>query len=296
MPFYRLISLLLPLLPASVAAAPPPTRHGLQLRVGGPAITVEEARRLRPEALGEILLAASHLPVTEAEVGTGAGEPPPPPGMPVSTRIRLYLQPVRSSERGFCERQVATVYLKPVDYLSYRKLPASTPDRLSTDVIYRWAEGKNPAVCPARSKIFFNPGELGKQPALSAVRALAKAVNYARHHRHLPFTISLNDEEGPEFLKWEKSQPKLGPIPERKVFSDPREALTALQPDAVLAVSQPYGADLTALVGRDRATAGSTTDRQIATLFVNGDWTVGLALRKGRITIMQLTRRIPAPF
>lgn len=172
MPF-RLMLGALSLIATPLLGADPAERSAPRLRENGPAITPEQAVALSAAALGDALLAPGHPPVTEVTVGPEGMEPPTPPGMPDFTRIKLYLEPIRSGKTDFCERVIATVYLAPVNRLKDGHLPASPAARISTQTAYRWVgPPQNGITCTASKYQFFTAKPEAEDQALEAVHLL----------------------------------------------------------------------------------------------------------------------------
>jgi hypothetical protein len=225
---YRAVLWCLLLAPAALSAGGPDVAPALQLRQDGPSLTLQEAKALTPQALGDALLAPGHPPVTEAGVGP-QGMEPPPPGAAVSTRVKLFLQPAPSEQPGFCQRTVATLYLEPGDAPKGMR-----PGHLATEIAYRWSgEAHAGSACSAAQYAFFIPRPGEERLALGAVRLLASASEAARQKRRIGYPLSLEDKEGPEMLAYERANPKEPTIPGWRIMTDAREALATLPIDAV---------------------------------------------------------------
>lgn len=280
------------LVPSLAVAAP--AGSVLQVRADAPPVSPDQANALAPAALGDLLLGPGHPPVVEATIGPEGLEPPPPPGAPVATRIKLYLQPSHGLEPGFCERIVATIYLKPVDRLPDGNLPAAGPDKLSTETAYRWVGKQRDAACDAPRYAFFIPDAGEKEQALQAVRLLASASRAAQQSRRLTFEVSVEDKEGPEMAAFERDNPQLPAGTPMQTITDARQALAALPVDMVQYAGRR---GMSAGLFHDSDPVGrSGRTLQAMTLFLGGDWYAGLVIDGGRIKLIRLLRKIPAPF
>lgn len=266
------------------------------LREDGPALTLEEANASTPTALGDALLAPGHPPVTEATVGPEGMEAPTPPGMPVITRIKLYLQPVPSLQQpDFCQRVIATVYLKPVDRLQDGRLPPSSPADISTEVAYRWiGTGRSALACIASKDNFFVPTPKDAQLAIASVRLLASARQEARRGGRLSFPVSVQDNEGPAILAYVRDRHE-PPIPGMTIITNAKKALADLQVDAVRYAGPASGASPDILTKSDVEKSGGSNPLAI-TIFLGGDWVAGIVADHGQIKRIRLRREIPAPF
>lgn len=279
-----------------IAAAEPAPEAIIYLRKSGPSITPGQAKELSPQELGEVLLAPGHPIVSEAVVGREGMEPPPPPGMPVVTRVKLYLQPIRSGEPGFCQRTIATIYLEPVERLADGRLPASRPDSLSTEVAYRWiGDAGDTAACEAPRYQFFSPRPDEVEQALEAVRLLASANEAAKNALPLSFTLSVRDEMGPELLAAHLNNPEIFPDIDVEIITDPIEALASLPIDSVTFAGPAARASPNVLSESDITNVEGGSLEPV-TLFLGGVWTVGLVIDDFQVAVIRLLRRIPPPF
>lgn len=256
-----------------------------------------QAQSLSPEALGKALLLNADVPVVEATVGPQGMEPPPPPGPPVPTRIKLYLRPTPSAQTGFCQQRIATLFLKPTKPVSDGTSPGWVAGDLSSDVAYRWSpkSARGASGCSAPRTAFFTPRPAKVEQALQVVRLLASASYAARHKRKLGFPIFVEDQLGPEMLKYQLAHPALDPIPSFKIISDAREALAALPIETITFVGPASSAFPDILKASDLETSDDHSMEPM-TVFLGGEWTVGLLLERGRITRLRLRRAIPPPF
>lgn len=280
---------------APIAAAPGVTSV-IHLREHTPPITPMQARALTPSTLGDALLMRGHPPVTEAIVGPEGMEPPTPPGRPTVTRIRLFLEASRSQQPGFCERIVATVFLKPVDQLPDGTIPASGPDTISTQIAYRWVgTGGSALACAAAKSSFFMPHLGDERQAMAVVRLLALAKEEAEARHKLPFPVSVVDREGPEMAAFDREHPTLPPAPKSEIMTDARKALASLPVDAVTYVGPAATATPDILLASDLADAKGR-HLESMTVFLGGDWTAGIVLAQGEIVQLRLLREIPPPF
>ncbi len=283
-------------MPAALVAAEPDLAAAIRIRQNGPSVTPEMAKILSPQALGDLLLGPGHTPVTEVVVGPEGMEPPLPPGKPVATRVKLYLQPSESKRSGFCQRTVATIYLKPVDRLQDGRLPGSGPNSLSTEVAYRWVgEVSDASACEAPKHQFFIPQPGQVQHALDVVRLLALASQAAKKSRPLPFLFSVEDKLGPKMLAYQHEHPGLPPLPAMKIFTDPRKALASL-PISQVTFAGPASTAYPNIILPSDLNDEKRGPLQAMTIFLGGDWVVGLVLSHGRIVRMRMLRQVPAPF
>lgn len=295
MPF-RLMLGALSLIATPLLAAEPAERSTPRLRENGPAITPEQAVALSAAALGDALLAPRHPPVTEVTVGPEGMEPPTPPGMPDFTRIKLYLEPIRSGKTGFCERVIATVYLAPVNRLKDGHLPASPAARISTQTAYRWVgPPQNGVTCTASKYQFFTTKPEAEDQALEAVHLLGLASQDAKLGRRVSFPVSVKDREGPSMLAYERQHPEIPRDPELKIITNAKKALASLPVDAVSFSGLASTAYPDVLRPADRTNRIGTGQRAM-TIFLGGDWAVGLIVSGGQIKLMRMVREIPAPF
>lgn len=295
MPF-RLMLVALPLIATPLSAAEPAERSTTRLRENGPAITPEQAVALSAAALGDALLAPGHPPVTEVTVGPVGMEPPTPPGMPHSTRIELYLKPVRSGKTGFCERVIASVYLAPVSRLNDGHLPASPAARISVRTAYRWVgTPQNGVICTASKHQFFWAKPETKNQALEAVHLLGLASQDAKLGRRISFPVSVEDRLGPRMLAYERQHPEIARDPELKIITNAKKALASLPVGAVSFSGLASTAYPDVLRPSDR-TDNIGTKQRAMTIFLGDVWSVGLIISGGQIKLMRLVREIPAPF
>lgn len=269
----------------------------LTLKTDGASISPERAKSLSPKALGEALLADADSQVVEATVGPQGMEPPLPPGEPVRTRIKLYLQPTPAAEPGFCQQLVATIILKPVKPMQDGTASSWRREDIFTDVAYRWVGGspQDALTCSAPRTRFFTPEPREAKQTLQVVRLVASASAAARDGRSPRFPVSVEDQLGPEMLNYQQKHPELSPIRGLRIIRDPREALAALPVDTISFA----GPASRAYPGILQASDLKTSDKRPVepmTLFMGGQWTVGLVLYEGQITRMRLRRAIPAPF
>lgn len=269
----------------------------LALKSDRAAISPEQAKTLSPRELGRALLSEATLPVVEATVGPQGMEPPAPPGPPAATRVKLYLQPTPATEPGFCQQLVATLFLKPAKPMPDATSPSWTPRDISTVVSYRWIGEGAPATltCSAPRTSFFTPEPGEAKQALQAVRLLVSANAAAKHGRRLAFPLSVEDLLGPEMLDFQRKHPELRPVPGMKIIKDAREALAVLPINAITFVGPASRAYPDILQASDLTTLDKHSLRPM-TLFLGGEWTVGLVLDQEGITRMRLRRAIPAPF
>lgn len=290
-----LISLLIFSTALPVAAEPVATSM-IQLRKAGPLITPEDARALTPATLGETLLLPGHPPVIEATIGPEGMEPPTPPGRPTVTRIKLYLEAARGEQRGFCQRVVAAIFLKPVSQSPTGTLPASGPDTISTQIAYRWVgTGPNAPACEAPKDSFFIPRPGEEQQAMTTVRLLASAQQDAKQRHSLPFALSVEDKEGSEMAAFYRENHKQPPKRGMKIITDARKALASLPIDAVTFAGPAMTASPDILFPSD-LTDHQGRHLEAMTVFLGGDWTAGLVLDGGHIVRLRLLRQIPPPF
>lgn len=294
MPF-RLMLGALSLLTTPLLAAEP-AEHTTRLRENGPAITPEQAVALSAAALADALLAPGHPPVTEITVGPEGMEPPTPPGVPHSTRIKLYLEPMRSGKTGFCERGIATVYLVPVNRSKDGHLPASPAARISIQTAYRWVgPPQNGVTCTASKYQFFTLKPDAEDQALEAVHLLGLASQDAKLGRRIFFPVSVEDREGPSMLAFERRHPEIPRDPELKIITNAKKALASLPVDAVSFCGLASTAYPDVLRPVDRKIKMGTEQRAM-TIFLGGDWAVGLIISGGQIKLMRIVRELPAPF
>ena len=285
---------ILMLAPAALCAAEPEVATMIRLRQDGPSIATGEAKALTPQALGDALLAPGHPPVTEAVVGPQGMEPPAPPDSPV--QVKLYLEPISSAQPGFCQRTIATVYLDPPGGMKDAQSPSDRPGSLATEIAYRWRdETRKALVCSAPKFAFFIPRPGEQQQALEAVRLLASARRAARQGTRLSFPVSIKDREGPEMLAYERQHPHEPRIADLQVMTDAKKALASLPIDAVTFAGPSSTASPDVLHASDLAGAKRSSLRGM-TIFLGGDWAVGLVIVEGRIVRMRLLRQIPPPF
>ncbi len=283
-------------MPAALVAAEPDLAAAIRIRQDGPSVTPEMAKTLSPQALGDLLLAPGHTPVTEKVVGPVGMEPPAPPGVRVSTRVKLYLRPSESKQPGFCQRTVAIIYLKPADRLQDGRLAESGPNSLSKEVAYRWVgEGSDASACEAPKHQFFIPQSGQVQHALDVVRLLALASQAAKKSRPLPFLLSVEDKLGPVMLAFQHEHPKLPPLPAMKIITDPRKALASL-PISQVTFAGPASTASPNIILPSDLNDQKRGPLQAMTIFLGGDWVVGLVLSHSRIVRMRMLRHIPAPF
>lgn len=293
---FRLMIGALSLIATPLLAAEPADRSTPRLRENGPAITPEQAVALSAAALGDALLAPGHPPVTEVTVGPVGMEPPTPPGMPHSTRIQLYLKPVGSEKTGFCERVIATVYLAPVNPLKDGHLPASSAARISTRTVYRWVgPPQNGVTCTASKYQFFYVKPEAEDQALEAVHLLGLASQDANLGRRISFPMSVEDRLGPRMLAYQRQHPEIASNPEPKIITNAKKALASLPIGAVSFSGLASTASPDVLRPSDR-TNKIGTGRRAMTIFLGGDWVVGLIISGGQIKMMRIVREIPAPF
>jgi hypothetical protein len=284
------------LVPFALYAAEPQGATTLQLRPDGPSLSTEEAKALTPQALGDALLAPGHLPVLEVVVGPQGMEPPPPPGGAVPTRVKLYLQPLLSEQSGFCQRTVATTYLQPVSWPKNPSASSGRPINLATDVAYRWiGEARGAWACNGPKYAFFIPSIEEKQRALEAVRLLAMASQAAKKGGRLGFPVSVQDKEGSEMLAYQRDHPEQPPISDFQILTNAKKALASLPIGEVTFVGPSETAFSNVLLASDFTTFRNRSARGI-TVFLGGDWTVGIVIVDGRIVRMRLQRAIPPPF
>lgn len=282
-------------LPSSVAESQ--GSNALALKGGDASINPQQAKRLSPRALGEVLLSGSDLPVVEATVGPQGLEPPPPPGPPSPMRVKLYFRPTPSAEPGFCQQLVATTFLKPFTSPVNGTASSWRAEGLSTELAYRWADGDTPTAnsCSAPRTDFFTPEPRDTRQILQVIRLLAWASTAAKARRPLPFPLTIEDRLGPEMLDYLQKHPELSPIPDMKVITDAREALAALPINAVTFAGPASRSYPNIIKESDLHTPGNHLT-QAVTIFLGGEWTVGLVLDQARITRMRLLRATPAPF
>jgi hypothetical protein len=293
---YRLLLATLSVITSPLLAAEPTEGSTVRLRENGPAITPEQAKALSAAALGDALLAPGHPPVTEVTVGPEGMEPPTPPGVPDSTRIKLYLEPIRSEKTGFCERVIATVYLAPVNRSNDGHLPASPAARMSTQIAFRWVGlPQNGVACTASKYQFFTAKPEAEDDALEAVRLLGLASHDAKLGRRISFPVSIEDREGPSMLAYERQHPEVPRIPELKIITNAKKALASLPVDAVSFSGLASTAFPTVLRPADQTNKMGPGPRAM-TIFLGGDWAVGLIISDGQIKLMRMVREIPAPF
>ncbi|MEO8375236.1 MAG: hypothetical protein ABI471_08420 [Sphingomonas bacterium] len=288
------IAAIMLLAPAALCAAEPDVATTIRLRQDGPSIAPEDAKGLTPQALGDVLLAPGHPPVTEVAVGAQGMDPPTPPDSPV--RVKLYLEPASSEQTGFCQRIIATVYLDPAGSSKDAGSAKGRPNNLSTETAYRWSdETRKASACSAPKFAFFIPRPGEQQQALEAVRLLASARRAARQGTRLSFPVSIEDKEGPEMLAYQRRYPQRPRIAGLRIMRDAKKALASLPVDAVTFAgpSSTAGSDL--LHASDLVDAKRPSLRGM-TIFLGGDWVVGLAIAERRIFRMRLLRQIPPPF
>ncbi len=292
---YRMLASLMVLISVPSLGAAATLMPAVKLREGGPAITLDQAKTMTPQALGEALLVPSHLPVTEVTIGPEGMEPPTPPGRPTVTRVKLFLQPVRSEQQGFCERVIASVLLKPVFRSAEGKLPASGPDSVSTQTAYRWVgRTRDDASCGAPKLEFFVPQPGGAPQAFAVVRLLAQARQDARRGRHLTFPLSVEDREGPQMMAFDREHSEQPPTPRLTIITDARKALASLPLGEITFAGQSAAASPDILRVSDLIDDHGH-GFQGMTVFLD-DWTVGLVIDDNRIVRMRMLRQIPAPF
>ncbi len=293
---YRLLLATLSVITSPLLTAESTERATVRLRENGPVITPEEAKALSAAALGDALLAPGHRPVSEVTVGPEGMDPPTPPGILESTRIKLYLEPIRSEKIGFCERAIATVYLAPVNRLKDGHLPASPAARISTQIAFRWVGlSRNGVACAASKYQFFTAKPEAEDEALEAVRLLGLASQDAKLSRRLSFPVSIEDREGSSMLAYERQHPEVPHIPELKIITDAKEALASLPVDAVSFSGLASTAYPTVLRPADQPNKMGPGQRAM-TIFLGGDWAVGLIISNGQIKLMRIVRELPAPF
>lgn len=263
--------------------------YAVQLRGDAPSVSPDQAEAMTPQKLGDLLLGREHPPALEARIGPEGMEAPPAPGRPISTRVKLYLEPRPSAMKGFCERTVATIYLEAVDRLSDGSIPASRPKTLSTEQAYQWVGAERSASrCKQSKNRYFIPRPGDDQRALEVVSLLASSSEAASQGKRPPFPVSLEDRMGPEMLAFQRTHPKvLPPNTKIEIITDEKRALASLPLDEISFV----GAASTAYPN----IVQSVDPQQAITVFLGGVWVVGLELKRGRLNQMRLLRQIPAP-
>jgi len=250
---------------------------------------------MTPAELGNVLLVPGHPEVTEAIIGPTVMEPPPPPNSTVDTRLKLYLKAKPSDYKGFCERIVATTYMKPAVLSESGISPASRPDTLSTELTYRWVGTEPPSACDAPRAFYFSPPSEHVASALTAIRLLATAQRLARAGRRLPYVLSIEDREGPIMLAFERAHPGIPRLPDLKVITDAREALAMLPIDVITWVNSSNTYYFNVLTPADLSEHGKHRPEGIA-MFMGSDWTIGVVLDGQRITHIRMLRAFPPPF
>jgi hypothetical protein len=280
--------------PAALSAAEPQLATTIRLRQDRPTIAPDEAKALTPQALGDVLLAPGHPPVTEVAVGPQLMEPPAAPGSPV--QVKLYLEPASSEQSGFCQRTIATVYFDPAGSLKDAGAPKDRPGSLATEIAYRWSdETRKASACNAPKFAFFIPRAGEQQQALEAVRLLASASRAARQGTRMSFPVSIKDKEGPEMLAYLRQHPEDSRIADLRVLTDAKKALASLPVDAVTFVGLSSTVLVDVLHASDTVGAKQPSLRGM-TILLGGDWAAGLVIVDGRIVRMRLLRQIPPPF
>lgn len=217
-----------------------------------------------------------------------------PPGSAVP--VKLYLEPASRKQSGFCQRTIATVYLDPAGSSKDAGSAKGRPSNLAIETAYRWSdETRKASACNAPKFAFFIPRSGQQQQALEAVRLLASARRAARQGTRLPFPVSIEDKEGPEMLAYERQHLQEPRIAGLRVMTDANKALASLPVDAVTFAGASSTAGSDPLHASDLVDAKRPSLRGM-TIFLGGDWVVGLVIAEGRIVRMRLLRQLPPPF
>ena len=286
-------AILASLMPALVSA-----RMGaggsVALRTDGPSVDPKAAEQLSPEAVGNLLLAPGHPPVTDVRIGPEFMVPYPP-GVKIPTRFELHLKPFKSREPGFCERTIAIVHLASVDQLPDRSVPSSRPDTIETRTGYQWAGRAKESVkgCGEPKRPFLVPKPEERADALRLIRILASAQARARRVKRQPYLMSVEDSVGPGMREYQREHPEDEQF-DWEVFTDPHKALLAVPLDAVSYAGPSSAFSPNILTEDDRGRM--SLDMRTASVFAGGEWTIGMILRGDEIILMRMQRAIPPPF
>ena len=270
----------------------------IAVRADPPTMTFAEARTMTPAQLGDALLAPGHPVVVAAEVGQRAPMPPPPPGAFYQMPITLVMAGKVSEEAGFCERLVAHVLLAPSIFREITA-PLSPPVSVTMERTYSWrANAKDATECASVRKPYFSVSEMDAPRSFALIRQLVSLQARARSHRALRLRVSIDDqsvEMTREFARRNKD-PDLQPSKEElTAITSGRVALAKLPLDAI-AYIHPRSLSYHDLIERAERLDSRGAPRELASLFAGGEWTVDMALENGRIVVMRVLRRVPAPF
>jgi len=270
----------------------------IALRTDPPSITFAEARAMTPAQLADAVLAPGHPVVVAAEVGRHAPMPPPPPGASYQMPVTLVMAGDVSTAAGFCERSVAHVLLAPSIFRGIAA-PLSPPLSLTIERTYSWrADARDRGECATVRKPYFSVSETDASPSFALIRQLATLQARARSHRSLPVRISIDDQSARMAQDFARinTDPDLRPSKEEMtVITSGRVALAKLPLDAI-AYIHPNSLSYQGLVEPAERRDSRGTPRALATLLAGGEWTVDMALENGRIVVMRIMRRVPAPF
>lgn len=134
--------------PASARREPSPAI--VRLRSDAVPIDPGLAVAMKPDALGDAILAPGHPIVDEAVVGPEGMDPPISPTMPVATQIKLFLHPVADEPPGFCRRTEVDLHLKLAGRTAGGGISPTVPEAMTTKQAFRWIGGrKSAAGCAA---------------------------------------------------------------------------------------------------------------------------------------------------
>lgn len=280
--------LMLPVIASlTMKAARPAT---LEVRKDGPGVTLDQARKMPPDQLADMLLAPGHPKIESAMVGRMVVRPPPPPGIPRVTVVRLYTAAQPSTKAGFCERKVAAVSLKPV-YATSDGIPPAAADFVTVETVYKW-HGPGKIACGGIAESYFDPvhSKIGDR-AFDVIRMFSALQRASWGRIPKGVTVSVSDTAAPVWRAYAKgnaghelTQDDL------TTLTDGRKALVDFPLEDVTWVIDGENAGGNPLTAEDMRANGPTTR---STYLWAGIWAAGVVVSGGKITTVRIRKAIP---